>query len=202
MVWNIGQWRGNEWLAFRVTPIDSAIDAFIWPYDTYYLPDFDHFASIAFTASLVDETTSPFIALWAALTAASLILVRASMRRIGVSARHLIRPIVYLLSVPFGALPIVVFVNALSYWKAGWPNPWAIATRTPYFLAWVRARDEAALLMFAAILFCWWRWVARLYLRLPHATGIALAMVFIGWLASLVVYLATGRIDWLLSQWI
>ncbi len=185
MRWAPAWWAGPGSRGMSGAPHEeagrAAADAFLWPYWQV------HFLSgpLVWREHAIGRNTV-FLLLWMAATPVGFFVLIDTFRRVRVRFVHLWRGLAYSTTV----LPVCTLVLVLCR------NEWLAARLDALTAAsvfwWSAIRDDVARWLVAAAagwhMLFWWAMV-RFYLRLPHAAGVAAAMLAISGLLVLILML-------------
>jgi len=172
--------------------VSSMALALVFPYREWQ-PDYSVWAGADSIPPIIDAW-GPFWLLWIIFTPAAYLLLGTTMRRTKVRKVHLVRVAVYSLA-PLSYLAGLYYliVACRSSWWDLTPPPWVAAE-------WIDRGCEridrvvSIRVIFSIIIGLWllwsWRCASRYYLKIPHALGVATAMMLIGGLLAFLLMLA------------
>ncbi len=127
-----------------------------------------------------------YIAATLLLTPLAFLLLGQSMARLKIRRAHLLRGLAY--SIPILPISVLVPMGLVEAFDR------TLAIGTSYYLSHSEARPAFALIPALAMLAFYWIIFASRYLRVPHAIGVGLVMVFVGYLAGVVLTAPLGSL--------
>jgi hypothetical protein len=172
-----GFWRSLEESRRSVLAAALAVITFEWQYRLGH----------GFRLAYVVHPAPAFTCLVTAMIPLTFVALPESLRACRVRRRHLVRILAYSL-VPLPLLLMFpLWADLLVEWWASRAGYWSVQERVSNSLSWVQM-----LLAVLWQLLCW-RAAVKHYLRMPHASGVALATTFIAaQIAAIVLLLTAG----------
>lgn len=168
--------------------VDSVLMAMAWPIGDLGVGMYGEFEPLAPGTAWFVTTCGMLV--WTLLMPAVFVLLTDTLRGAGVRAAHLWRVLAYLVVIVL-AVRVVRGAAALAE-EADLPGAADLAGVLAGPLVWVARGVELLFVPFALV---WWWRVVKLYLRLPHAMGVALAVWLISGLLMLVAFVGLAAMQ-------